>query len=45
MATKKQVVWTVKLVTDAPIDPALIVEALAGIGTPEVVNYVVKSVK
>jgi hypothetical protein len=42
---KKQVVYTVKLTTDTPTDIVQITDALAKLGTAEVTNYVVKSVK
>ncbi len=45
MATKKQVVWTIKLVTDAPIDPAEIIGKLDPLGRAEVVTFSVKTVK
>lgn len=45
MADKKQVVWTVKLTTDGPIDPAKITDALKEIGSPEIVTYRVVKVK
>lgn len=43
--TKKVVVWTVRLVTDEPIERSRIVDALAQLGKAEVVNYSVKAVK
>lgn len=45
MATKKQVHWTIKLVTDGPIDQEKIVEALKPLGQPEVTDYRVRAAK
>jgi hypothetical protein len=44
-APKKQIHWTIKLITDAPIEEARITDALASLGTAEVVTYAVKTVK
>ena len=41
---KKVVIWTVKLTTDTPIDPAVIVNSLSQIGKAEVTTYTTKTI-